>query len=587
MSRWSRPYVTVRDEAGVRVSWTLPDPLPWPAGVSADPALRTPVDWGLPEGGTVQVRWRTPAHQAPRSRTRPVHDQSILALACDVLRAARADGVGWRPDDRGLPVPGPGDEPCSAAPARPTAASLPADPGPVVGGQMAVSKHNTLLTDIRDGRTNLGATVAQVIAAIRRQREPGWGATSRTNMANVLGFLEQVLVYTAPEEDELPEVAEWMTARLALPGVELGASMHVALLLAPDLERAIETRRYTDRRVDLLNQQAVTRYLNAWERYEALSADRALHPRGGRAPRRPPHQPELREPELPVKARTEELFAMALSMVLGYAEQHGLLAGPNPWRAFTARGQTRTGYRRSSYVRPHERNVPPVGAVVDLADHIATLGPIDPRTGKPTGDRFRALVLTGLLGLRPSELDALAPTDFVPGPWPHLLVNKSASMVHTQASLDGSSFEVRDGLKHRTPGASRTVEIPHVVADALSAHIAAGYATGGRLFTSPQGSPVRWGNLTETYWQPAVAKVLGGSSSTMLTTMPRSWLRKTAITWLLRSGLSVEEIAQRTGHDVMVLYTHYAGFVEGHKNRHTWTNIDDAWAWAAAEHDVP
>lgn len=62
MSAWSKPYLTVHDASGARVAWQLPDPLPWAAGATFDADLRTPVPLGLPAGGTVKVRWRTPEH---------------------------------------------------------------------------------------------------------------------------------------------------------------------------------------------------------------------------------------------------------------------------------------------------------------------------------------------------------------------------------------------------------------------------------------------------------------------------------------------------------------------------------------------
>jgi integrase len=587
VSTWSLPYVTVLDKAGNPVTWSLPDVAPWPAGACAEESLRTPVDLGLPTGGTIKVRWRTPSHANPRSRTTPTSDLQTVALACDVVHAAGAQGNGWMEDANGWPIRVrptlrvTADAPACAAPV----VELPEPP--LTGSYASVSANNAALVDIRTGRRELGATVSQIITAIRRQREPGWSGAHKTNMNNALGFLEQVLVNSEPVEDELAEVASWRRARLDLPGVEVGESMHVALLLGPDLERAIEIRRQTDRRTDLLNEQAVTRFLAEWDHYQKAVAARELKPCGGRPPKRPADEPVLREPELPVMPRTEELFATCLAMVLGYAEQNGLLVGPNPWPVFISRGQTRTGYRRSEHVRPHQRNVPPVGVVVDIADHIATLGPINPATGKPTGDRYRAMVLTALLGPRPSELDALDPDDFTAGPTPTLLVARSASTVHKLASADGSSLSIREGLKHRELGESRTLDMPGYIADAISEHIAAGYAANGRLFTSPQGQPLRWGNTIDTYWRPAVTHVLGASSSPLLRDMPRRWLRKAAITWMIRAGLGVEQIAALTGHDVMTLYTHYAGIVAGHDARHTWTGWGDAWAWAVQEHDVP
>ncbi|MFF1530292.1 hypothetical protein [Cellulomonas sp. NPDC058312] len=584
------------------MDWQLPDPLPWPAGACADEALRVPVDLGLPEGGSIKVRWRTPSHANPRSRKTPTSDLQTVALAADVARAVRAGGNGWEPDVNGWPVHVRPD-PTALAPASlarviplprlvdevPTQA-MPTQVEALAGDRVVVGPHNATLAEVRAGRRELGATVAQVIAAIRREREPGWSPAHRVNMANVLDFVEQVLVYAEPVVDDvdadLPEVAAWMRARLELPGVEVGGSVHVALLLTPDLTRAIEVRRSTDRRLELLNEQRMAKWEAARGRWEAAVAQQAAGVRRGRMPTKP-DDPLLRDVTVVVcSPRTEELFANALGMVLGFAEQHGLLAGPNPWRRFSAVGSSLTGYRRSELVRPHQRNVPPVGTVVDLADAIAELGPVDPRTGRPTGDRFRALVLASLLGPRPSEMDALAADDFRPGPDPTLHVAKSAASVHRLASEDGTSISVRDGLKHRPLGSARVVGMPQVVADALEEHIALEYASDRHLFTSPEGGVLRWGNQIVPYWRPAVERVLGRSSSDLLRDMPRKWLRKAAVTWMLRSGLSVEHVAELTGHDVVTLYRHYSGVVGDLRSRQVWSGWDDAWAWAVREHGV-
>ena len=600
MSTWSPPYITVSDRHGDRVEWRLPDPLPWPAGASLDVALRTPVALGLPADGTIKVRWRTPQHPNPRSLTRPTGDQQTIALACDVLRAARSAGHGWDVDANGWPVQ------VRLAPERPVPERPAPPPSPaeddaelsrplLVGPGSAVSPANAILADIRAGRRQLGATVAQIIVAIRRQREISWSGAHKTNMNNVLDYLEQVMVYTEPDDDDedettspdLPDVVAWMRARLALPGVQLGGSMHVALLLPPDLERVIHIRRYTDRRVERLNGQAVERYLAEWQRYESLMAARGTRPRGGKPPKRPADAPLLRAPQVPVAARTEELFATGLAMVLGYADQTGLLAGPSPWASFINRGNVKSGYRRSEHIHPHLRNVPSLGCLVDLGEAIARLGPIDPRTSRPVGERYRAVVLVSVLGLRPSETDALGPDDFKPGGTPKLYVSKSASEVHRLASPDGSTFVVRDRLKSRDPGIVRALDMPTYIADALSAHIAAGYASDVHLFTSPEGQPLRWSNAIQPFWRPAVTQVFGSSSSPLLREMPRRWLRKAAITWMLRAGLPVDQIAELTGHDVVTLYKHYAGVVAGHQDRHVWTSWDAAWDWAVMEHDVP
>src|SRR5690606_1355126 len=123
--------------------------------------------------------------------------------------------------------------------------------------------------------------------------------------------------------------------------------------------------------------------------------------RGGRLPRRPPEEVELREQPEETKARTEQLFAQQLGAVLRIAESRGHLVGPNPWPAFTMDPTRRRGYRipRPSVV--NERIVPPIGVVAQMANHVATLGPVDQRRGCRAGARLRAPLLASTAAPRP------------------------------------------------------------------------------------------------------------------------------------------------------------------------------------------
>ena len=210
-----------------------------------------------------------------------------------------------------------------------------------------VSAPNLLLRAAAEGHLPLGATVADVIARVRADRWAGWTPAHRSNMLNVLGYVQHLLVYREPDQDDPPEVAAWKHARLEVPGVEEGGSLHVALMLVPDLADATTLRRHTDRRVERLNDQALLRHEAAWMRYQQARAEHTAGTRRGRLPARPPETVELRTQPAMVSARTEELFAGALGMVLATAERRGLLIGPNPWRAFAPTGRPHVGYRRA------------------------------------------------------------------------------------------------------------------------------------------------------------------------------------------------------------------------------------------------
>jgi hypothetical protein len=271
---------------------------------------------------------------------------------------------------------------------------------------------------------------------------------------------------------------------------------------------------------------------------------------------------------------------------LATAEAAGLLMGPNPWAAFAPKGRPNVGYRRPKPLAIHERNVLPMGRLVDLADAIAEMGPLDPRTNRPSGARFRALVLATVAGGRPSEYAGLRPDEYVVGPEPRLVFTRSASPT-SPAANEGVGYHVADSLKDRDPGETRPVGLPGYIAEALNAHIAAGYASDDRLFTGPAGGPLRFGNLVDTYWRPAVERVCGRSAERLLRELEFRWLRKGAITWMLRSGKSVIEAAELTGHAPNILLAHYAGIVGSKHDRRLWTSWDDAWEWAVKETDIP
>ncbi|GAA3221199.1 tyrosine-type recombinase/integrase [Oerskovia jenensis] len=561
MSDWSGPWVTVTTSKGT-TSWSVP------------------ADWGfadLPVAGKVRVRWRAPGGKNPRSRTLWAADAALAPLL-RTLVAASANPGSWTVAADGSPVP---TAPTSARPALPKpvhAAHSDSDPLGVVG------PHNALLGRIAAGEYPLGATIADVIRMVVAERAPGWSPAHNVNMRNVLAFVEHVMVYREPNLNDTPEVVAWKRARLELDGVMEGGSLHVALILPPDLTEAISLRRYSNRRADLLNVQRQLAWHQSWTRYDDAQRARAAGiRRGGRLPARPADTLELLPVESEVSARTEELFAKAIQMLLNHAADHGLLPGRNPFPHFAGRTRSVAGFRRPQPMAIHERNVVPLGTVIDLAEAIARQGPTDPRTGCAVGDRFRALVLASVAAGRPSEYAALRPDDYRSGPEPRLVFRTSAGPAHTAGTRDGTSYAHSGSLKGRAPGQVREVPIPRAVAEVLDAHLAAGYASRDHLFTGPGGGPLRWGNHVETYWRPAVREVLGHAAEPQLRNLTLHWLRKGAITWLLRSGMNLLDVAELAGHDHTILINHYAGVTHSADARRIWTGWEDAWAWASSE----
>jgi integrase len=582
---WSTPYLFIAvPGSGTLISHPLP--------TDGDPS-------GLPAGEKLVIRWRAP-HAANTYRRTFGPDQHEAAMALlTALLIAHGDPDRWVPDAGGRPLPAPAATPRRAQSPSPTPRVEPtatyapaADAQPAVPvlldrtGRTVVSPHNAMLQAVAGGAP-LGSTVSDVLDAIVALRQGEWGDAQDTNVRNIIEFVRHLMRYRAPTVTDGPEVTAWKNARLALPGVQVGGSLHVALILTPDLKDALHARRTSDRGVDLRNAQRKATFVKAWTRYtDAVAAKAAGTWRGGRLPARPPEQVEV-EQVGKIAAETERKFLQMVRAVLDYAWRNGLADGPNPWEAFAADKANR---RRPTTLHISQRHVPTIARVIQIAETIATIGRIDRRTGKPTGARFRALVLTAVASCaRPSELWALPPWAYQPGAVPHLVFTGSAGPANKGSTRDGRSWSERPVLKGRQPGEERTVALPRFVADAIEAHLAAGYASGTHLFTSPKGKPVRWANLTGTYWHPAVTAVLGGSREQVLRQMPLRWLRKAGITWLLRSGLDVITVAELAGHDPAILLAHYAGVVNAvhttPEARREWRDVDAAWAWAAVEPD--
>jgi integrase len=600
---WSRSYLTIINADGVRHAWRWPDPAPTD--------LTDLAELGLPADGALQVRWRHPGSDNARTRRMPLADPGTLELVRDIEAAHAARGAGWEVGPDGEPMSAaddarPGPRPAPGTGRRRTARSsrfqedggVPRITAPDAGARLAVfnptvvSPANPVLRGVAEGTVTLGATFADLIDMMLTERWASWEtANHKANMLSALGFVDHVMRYEEPGDKDTPEVVAWKRARLALPGVEVGASMHVALVLTPDLAEAIAIRRDTDLRVELLNAQAVTRHDDAWVRYQRASRAKDLGVwRGGRLPVRPPLEITLREPAVPVKPRTEQFFARHLGTLLSMAHARGLLpSGVNPWELFAPAGRSKHVYRRPKPRQIRARHVPPIGAVIDLADAIAARGPLDPRTGRASGERFYALVLVAVAtGARPSELVGLHLNDYQPGDRPTITFAGSAGPASPALSATGEGWEERSSPKARDEGETRVKEIPRFVADALDAHIAAGYATSNHLFTSPTGKVLRVDNIQDVYWRPAVESVFGRSDIPEIQRMELHWLRKTAITWMLRSGRSLTEVTTDVGNSPMVLVQHYAGIVAGGRaDMRVFTGWDDAWEWAAKETDIP
>jgi hypothetical protein len=122
------------------------------------------------------------------------------------------------------------------------------------------------------------------------------------------------------------------------------------------------------------------------------------------------------------------------------------------------------------------------------------------------------------------------------------------------------------------------------VRELAETHIARGYTSTTSFVTSPLGEPVRWSNIAQEYVRPAIHAVLGNSPA--LAEFSLKHFRKSAITWLIASGMREAVAAEYAGHTHLVQGEHYAGvFHDRHGRRiegvrRSWTTWEDAWALA-------
>ncbi|MCH7586207.1 MAG: site-specific integrase [Acidobacteria bacterium] len=114
--------------------------------------------------------------------------------------------------------------------------------------------------------------------------------------------------------------------------------------------------------------------------------------------------------------------------------------------------------------------------------------------------RFRVLILTaGLTGARFGELAALRIGDL--------------NLLRRRLTITRSLTEVRGELREtepKTTAARRTIALPASLVDDLARHLAAPSRDAtDRVFTSPEGGPLRRRSFRQRFWIPAVKASVG------------------------------------------------------------------------------
>lgn len=316
--------------------------------------------------------------------------------------------------------------------------------------------------------------------------------------------------------------------RSAHPSATPGGSLLLEHLTADDLRLALVARRGINDRTAAANARHLAAALERGE------VDVSLRP-------------------VQASAATVRAFYVTMSMIVKAAVRSGHVDGE------PLAGVARLAPAPKP-VRVTSRLVPSIDEVFDLADAIASLGPVV--DGRPRGDRFRALVLAaGTLAARPGELVA-HPPEFIE------FGDASAPTIVTFEETEAAVYDTETGicgrrtrsLKHRDVGESRHVPAMPETADALRTHLERGYSTHDRTFTSPTGrGHLDWGNIQAVYWRPACERVFAGTAKAALAAMPPKTLRKAAITHWLDSGISIYLASDWAGHSTDVAELYYAG----------------------------
>lgn len=316
----------------------------------------------------------------------------------------------------------------------------------------------------------------------------------------------------------------------------VGASIDLADLVSDDLRSAVVRRRSINGRTAAVNERRLAAAVAAGQHV----IDIELTP----------------ERAAPATVRS---FVITLGMIIKAAEASGHVVS-KPMTGVLDLAPKPTPSKVSA------RLVPTLDEVFDLADAIAQIGPLM-GDGRHDGERFRSLILAGgTLGPRPGELVGHRPewlTTAGPG-----LVRFRETEAAVYDTKDGSSGRRSKALKHRGEDDYRDVPVLAEVFDAIQLHVERGYASDSRTWLSRTGrGHLDWGNMTDTYFRPALERVFAGTAKAALVAAAPGILRKTAITWWLQSGVTTTVAADWAGHTEEVMNVYYAS-----RSSVTWAN---------------
>lgn len=189
--------------------------------------------------------------------------------------------------------------------------------------------------------------------------------------------------------------------------------------------------------------------------------------------------------------------------------------------------------------------------------------------GRRRGERLRAFF--GCLffgGMRPSEAMSLRRSDCVlpEEGWGRVVLSITEPEVGKRFTDSGESRD-RRGLKHRARKAVRPVPIPPELVQLLREHLDRfGSAEDGRLFRTSKGVAYT-SSAYYRVWRVARSYAFTPEQlASPLAGRPYD-LRHAAVSLWLNAGVPAQEVADRVGHSVEVLWKVYAGTIDGDEDR--------------------
>lgn len=230
------------------------------------------------------------------------------------------------------------------------------------------------------------------------------------------------------------------------------------------------------------------------------------------------------------------------SGLMTYALEHELLA-VNPVKLVKARHANQTPLSPTNNITDMETAQKVINDVQD-----------------PLISAFLATILYA--GLRPSEASALRISDCeLPDiGWGILNLTKSASRAATAWTDSGETRDDR-GLKHRAPGATRTVPIPPQLVETLKSVTAE--RTEGPVFATKKGRILSDSTISRHWNRARKIHSLNGELRRIYD------LRHLCASTWISAGLPITEIAARLGHSPEVclrVYAHNIGSQRNHYN---------------------